>query len=67
MPRIAGVPLSDCVSVPAVYRSSRNSISKLLPILLSSSNVCVSIVRCKVSVLINGYIAVGYPTAQLFG
>ena len=54
MPRIAGVPSSVCVSVPAVYRSSRNSNSKLLPILSSSSNVCVSSVKCKVLCLLMG-------------
>ena len=57
MPRIADVPSSACVSVPAVNKSRRNSNSKLLPTALSSSNVCVSIVRCKVFVLTNGYIA----------
>ncbi len=38
-----------------------------LPIALSSSNVCVSIVKCKVSVFINGNIAVGYPVRVTFG
>ncbi len=42
--------------VPAVYKISRNSNSKLLPTSLSLSNVCVSIVRCKVSVFTKGYI-----------